>query len=99
MIRHIVGWTLVAETTEERAVAAEEIRAALEGLVGVVDELIDLVVVRNGVDIAGNSDLALIAHFATASDLEAYIVNADHQKAAALVGSHTTKRWAIDFEV
>jgi hypothetical protein len=99
VIRHLVGWTLSAPTEAGRAAAAEEIRDALESLVGVVPGLIDLSVRRNGVDIDGNSDLALTAHFEDEQALRDYIVHPAHRAAVLIVSSATTARWAIDLEV
>ena len=99
MIRHLVGWNLVATGEAERASAVQTVREALEGLVGVVPGLLDLRVVENGAEIAGNSDLALIAHYATVDDLKAYIAHPAHLEAVGVVRANTTERWAIDYEV
>jgi hypothetical protein len=99
MIRHLVGWNLVAEDADAKGVAAEEIRVALEGLVGVVPGLIDLRVFTDDAGIAGNSDLALIAHYASVDDLKAYIAHAAHQEAVVVVRARTKDRWAIDYEL
>jgi hypothetical protein len=99
MIRHIVGWKLTAEDEAGKAVAAEAIRAALEGLVPLIDGLIDLKVVSNSADIAGNSDLALIAHYANVDDLRAYIAHPAHREAVGVVRANTTERWAIDYDI
>ena len=99
MIRHLVGWNLVATGEAERATAVQAVREALEGLVGVVPGLLDLRVVENGAEIAGNSDLALIAHYETVDDLTSYIEHPAHQAAVVVVKAHTTGRWAIDYEL
>jgi hypothetical protein len=98
MITHIVGWKLIAEDAAARDTDAEAIRDALESLVGVVPGLLDLTVSRNGVDIAGNSDLALVAHYATADDLRSYIVHPAHEAAVVVVKARVKDRWAIDLE-
>jgi len=99
MIRHLVGWKLIAEDEAGRAAATDAVRVALEGLVPLIDELVDLKVVSNSADIAGNSDLALIAHYATVDDLKAYIAHPAHLEAVGVVRANTTERWAIDYEV
>ena len=99
MIRHLVGWNLQATDATQRAAAVEAVRSALEGLVGVVPGLLDLRVFENGADIAGNSDLALIAHYDTVDDLKSYIVHPAHQAAVVIVRANTKDRWAIDYEV
>jgi heme-degrading monooxygenase HmoA len=98
MITHLVGWNLVADDEAGKATGASEVKAALEGLVGVVPGLLDLTVSRNGVPIAGNSDLALVAHYDTADDLRAYIVHPAHEEAVVVVKRNTKDRWAIDLE-
>jgi heme-degrading monooxygenase HmoA len=97
VIRHLVGWTLTDETEAEKDSAAEQIRSALESLVGVIDGLLDLRVSRNAVDVAGNSDLALDSHFESEEALRGYLVHPAHLEAVAIVRAHTTGRWAIDF--
>lgn len=99
MIRHLVGWKLTAEDEAGRTAATEAVRDALESLVPVIEGLIDLTVVSNAADIAGNSDLALIAHYASVDDLKAYIAHPAHQEAVVVVKANTTERWAIDYEL
>jgi hypothetical protein len=98
MITHIVAWNLKAEDPEGRAAAVAAIAGALEPLVGVIDELLDLTVRANAVAIDGNSDAGLIAHFETEADLRAYLVHPEHVKAVHVVRENTTGRSAIDFE-
>ena len=98
MITHLVGWNLVADDEAGKASGAAEIKEALESLVGVVPGLLDLAVTRNAVDIAGNSDLALTAHYETSDDLRAYIVHPAHEAAVVIVKRNTKDRWAIDLE-
>ena len=99
MIRHLVGWNLQATDPADRAAAVDAVRSSLEGLVGVVPGLLDLRVFENGADIERNSDLALIAHYATVEDLKAYIVHPAHEAAVVVVKAHTKDRWAIDYEL
>lgn len=98
MITHIVAWKLAAEDPEGRAAAVAAIAGALESLVGVIDELVDLKVSANVVAIEGNLDAGLIAHFETEADLRAYLVHPEHVKAVQVVRQNTTGRAAIDFE-
>jgi hypothetical protein len=98
MITHLVGWNLVATEPADRIEATAAVRNALESLVGTIPGLLDLVVSSNAVGIAGNSDLALVAHYASDADLRVYIAHPAHQEAAIIVKAHTTDRWAIDLE-
>ena len=99
MITHLVGWNLVATEPADRIEATAAVKGALEGLVGTIPGLLDLVVSSNAVGIAGNSDLALIAHYATEDDLRAYIAHPAHQEAVVIVKANTKDRWAIDIEI
>lgn len=99
MIRHVVGWNLVGDSEAERADGFAAVKQALESLVGVVPGLVDLAVDRNGVDIDGNYDLGLVAHFLTEVDLRGYIVHPAHLAAVDVVKAHTSGRFAIDWVV
>ena len=99
MIRHLVGWKLTGETEEARAEGIAAVTEALESLVGVVPGLLDLTVLPNAADIAGNSDLGLIAHYESVDDLRVYVAHPAHQAALGTVRAHTADRWAIDYEL
>lgn len=99
MIRHIVTWKLRAEDADAKAAATAEIKAALEGLVPLIEELISLDVHSNVAYHDVNWDVVLIADYATVDDLAAYQVHPDHVAAAAIVRSHVTERASIDFEI
>ena len=99
MITHLVGWNLVAEDEEGKAAGAAAVKTALEGLVGVVPGLLDLVVSRNAVTVKGNTELALVAHYPTAEDLYVYIDHPAHEAAVEIVKANTKDRWAIDLEL
>jgi Stress responsive A/B Barrel Domain len=99
LIRHIVMWKLAATSPEEKALAAAEIKTALESLVPVVPQIIALEVHANSVSIESNWDLVLVADYATVADLDAYQVHPEHLKALPIVRSRVSERVAVDFEV
>ena len=98
MIKHLVMWNLIAEDEAGKAKAAAEIKAALEGLVGRIPEIITLMVSRNAADVENNYDVGLYSEFASVDDLNAYLVHPLHLEAAAIVTSHRNGRAAIDLE-
>ncbi len=99
MIRHIVTWKLKAQDEAAKAIAAAEIKTALEGLVHHIPEIISLMVARNVAYPDKNFDVVLVAEYATLDDLEAYQVHPEHIKAAGIVGARVSARASVDFEV
>jgi len=97
-IRHVVSWQLAATDPAEKAAHGARIKAELEALVGVVDDIRSLEV---GTDVAGggNWDVALIADFDDLDAVGRYQVHPDHQKAAVFIRSVVSARMAVDFEV
>jgi quinol monooxygenase YgiN len=98
VITHIVMWKLAAEDEQTKAHHAEEIRDALESLVGVVDEIVSLKVVRDTLGIPGSWDLVLIGEYDTEEALAAYQSHPAHQAAAAVVRERVAERASVDFE-
>lgn len=99
MIRHIVTWKLKAEEPQAKAESASIIKAELEALVPVIDELIALDVHANSAYFDVNWDVVLIADYESVAALDAYQVHPAHQKAAAIVREHVAGRASVDFEV
>lgn len=97
-IRHVVTWRLAATDDTVKAEHAAAIRAGLEGLPGVVDDIRSLEVGVNDVPSDGNWDLVLIADFDDADALARYARHPEHQKVAAFIRSVTDQRSAVDFE-
>jgi hypothetical protein len=98
MIKHLVMWNLLAEDEAGKAAAAAEIKAALEGLVGRIPEILTLSVSRNAADVDRNYDLGLYSEFASVDDLNVYLVHPLHREAVAIVTSRCSSRAAIDLE-
>jgi len=96
-IRHVVSWRLAATDPAEKADHAARIAAALESLVGVIDEIRSLTV---GADVAGgdNWDVVLIADFDDLDAVARYQVHPEHQKAGAFIRTVVAQRMAVDLE-
>lgn len=96
-IRHIVTWKMAADDAPTRAAHAAEVAELLRALDGVVPSIRSLSVGVNALDIAGNSDVALVADFDDEAGLEAYQTHPAHQAAVGFIRSVTGSRSAVDF--
>lgn len=98
MIRHIVMWKLKPEaeglTAKENA---QWMKEHLEGLNGVVPQLVDCEVGINIVD--GNYDACLVSLFNSLEDLEAYKVHPAHVEVSDYCNKVRETRVACDYEV
>jgi hypothetical protein len=99
MLRHIVSWKLSGSDIAEVDEQVEHIATDLEGLVGVIPEIIDIRVVRNVVKPGHNFDAAVIADFEDADALQRYIDHPAHVDASAYLKSVTMQRACVDYEV
>lgn len=95
MIRHVVVWKL--KPGIDRAAALEEIRVALEGLVGVVPGLQSLVV-RADTGVDGNWDAVLLSEHDSVDAVAAYQAHPAHIAAAAVPRQYAEQRVVVDFE-
>lgn len=98
-IRHIVLFQLAAKDAKTRDEHAAEMKERLEGLVGVVPDLLEMTVVRNVAYEEQNFDVALDALFPDLAALEAYGTHPAHVEVAKYIGTIRSDRAAIDFEV
>ncbi|GAB2513074.1 hypothetical protein GCM10027064_08500 [Microbacterium petrolearium] len=99
MIRHIVMFTLNGQTQEEKNAQILEVATRLEGLVGVVPGLRTMNVYANVVDVPGNHDITLVAHFDDEEALRGYLTHPAHVEVAEYIGSIRTDRAAIDIDL
>jgi hypothetical protein len=97
-IRHIVMWKLASEAPEEKLAQAEEMRAALEGLNGVVPTLRSLTVRPNALFVGANYDVVLDSTFDDADGLAAYAAHPAHEEAAKVIKKYAAERTAVDYE-
>ncbi len=96
MVKHIILWTLKEEAKCEEV--KRQMKAALEGLVGVVPGLLKM-----EIEIAplpsSNADVMLYSELESAEALRGYAVHPAHQEVAnTKVRPFTASRTVIDFE-
>lgn len=97
-IRHIVMWKLITDNAAEKIAHTEQIRAALEGLIGIIPEIRGLTVRQNVLHDGSNFDVVLDSFFDSADDLAIYASHPAHVEAGAIVKSLTNDRAAVDIE-
>ena len=93
MFRHVVMWSYKEGTT---AANAQEVKAALEGLKGLVPEIVDIKVHINQLSYS-TKDVMLYACFADEAGFLAYMESTDHWAAAQVVQKYLTDRVAFDY--
>jgi len=100
MIKHIVLWSLEAETTLgcSKKTMQERIKTDLESLPGLIEGLLDLKVHSNTLAYENNFDIVLEALFQDAKALEAYQKHPEHQKFVQYIRKATRARSALDYE-
>src|SRR3712207_4009221 len=99
MIRHIVAWNLTATDPAERTTTFEQLKANIEGLVGVVPGLKSAVVSRDVGTTSGNWDVVLVSEHDDEEALAVYQQHPEHVVVAGFTRSVTKDRVAIDVEV
>ena len=97
-VKHIVIWNLNAADDTARDRDAARIDELLTGLVGTVESIRSLEVVRNVAYPETNGDVAVVAEFDDVEGLDAYVVHPAHQEAAAEIRTLVTGRGAIDYQ-
>jgi hypothetical protein len=96
-IKHVVMWKLAGTTPEEKHTQAQEIKAVLEGLNGVVPTLRSLTVFQNALFDGKNHDLILESVFDDEQGLAEYAVHPAHIAAGDIVMKYATDRIAVDY--
>jgi len=100
MIKHIVFWNF-SESAEGRS-KAENMDLVEQKLLALKDLIPELLEIEVGRDFNGSPaafDMALYTTFATKEDLQAYQVHPEHEKVKTLVGSVTSGRAVVDYEI
>ncbi len=96
MIRHIILWTLKDEFNNNKVKL--EMKASLEGLVGIVPGLLTMEVEIRPLE-SSNADVMLYSEFESEDALKAYAIHPEHVKVAdTKVRPFTKTRTCIDFE-
>ena len=93
MFRHVVMWSYKEGSTADNA---QEVKAALEGLKGLVPEIVDIKVHINQLSYS-TKDVLLDACFADEAGFLAYMESEDHWAAAQVVQKYLTDRMAFDY--
>lgn len=97
MINHIVLFKLNDYPAEEKGKIIGELKTLLEGLKEKIDEVKYLEVGTNYELEAKSYDIALISHFETLEDLDAYRVHPEHLKVVERIKETTSERAAVDY--
>lgn len=97
MIRHIVAWTLAADTPDQRAADIQGLREHLEPLTALPG--VQSIVVRGDIGVDGNWDALLVGDYDSVEALDAYRVHPEHLAAVEYVRSVTTDRVSVDIEL
>lgn len=99
MIRHIVMWKLKGPSPEERRQQAEQARAALLGMQGLVPGLSQLEVGIGSVFGEQEADLVLVSTHTDWEALNVYQSHPAHEPVKKLIGELRVERRVVDFEV
>ncbi|MBQ5431345.1 MAG: Dabb family protein [Lachnospiraceae bacterium] len=100
MVRHVILWQLKDELSAEEKVSVKAgIKEGLEGLVGKVPGLTEVVVHTEGLA-SSNADVMLDCVLESEDALKGYAVHPDHVAVAdAKVRPYTKTRVCLDFEM
>lgn len=100
MVRHVILWKLNDElTAEEKTVVKKGIKEGLEGLVGKVPGLLEVMVHVDGRLDSSNADVMLDCVLESPEALKGYATHPDHVAVAdGKVRPYTVVRTCIDYE-
>ncbi|MBR6794435.1 MAG: Dabb family protein [Clostridia bacterium] len=98
MVKHMIIWKM-KEDIADKAAKKAEIKAALEGLVGQIDGLLEMKILTEGFDCSAG-DLMMDSTLTTKEALDAYQKNPLHQAVAnTFVRPNMEARLSFDYEV
>ncbi len=96
MVKHIILWTLKEEFNNDKI--KEDMKASLEGLVGVVPGLLKMEVTINPLE-SSNADVMLYSELESIEALKGYAIHSAHVEVAdTKVRPFTATRTVMDFE-
>lgn len=100
MVKHVILWQLKEEfSAEQKNEIKLNIKKGLEGLKGIVPDLIDIQVNINGLE-SSNADVMLDSTFTDFDALKNYAVHPEHVKVADRdVRPFTAHRSCLDYEI
>ena len=98
MVKHMIIWKMKEDITDKEAKKIE-IKAALEGLVGQIDGLLEMKILIDGFDCSAG-DLMMDSTLKDRAALDAYQKNPLHQAVAnTFVRPNMEARLSFDYEV
>lgn len=98
MVKHMIIWKLKDEIADKK-VRAQEIKIALEGLVGKIEGLLEMHILTEGFA-CSSGDLMMDSAFTDEAALAAYQAHPLHQEIAnGLVRPSVAARLSYDYEV
>ena len=99
MITHVVQWKIQDEALGmEKSALMTKLKADLEALHDVIEDISSLSVGINEVESDAASDVVLISSFADWDALKRYQVHPAHQDVVAFVREIVSERRVVDFE-
>lgn len=100
MIKHIVMIRLMeAGSPEEKLENGRKLKAAIEGLLGKIPELLSMEVGKNLSTKASAYDLVLTSTFDSMETLETYRVHPEHQKVVELLHEVMESTAVVDYKL
>ena len=98
MVKHIIVWKL-KESIKNKADVKNDIKTALEGLVGKIDGLTEMKILTEGFE-SSSGDLMMDSTFEDNEALKSYQKNPLHQEVAnGVVRPNVENRLSFDYEV
>lgn len=98
MVKHMIIWKMKDELADKAAVSAQ-IKAALEGLVGKIEGLLEMRILTEGLP-SSAGDLMMDSLFESQAALDAYQENPLHKEVAVgLVRPAVSARLSFDYTV
>ena len=99
MVKHVVLWKFKEEFAEaEKADAFAIIKSKIEGLKGIIEEIVDVKVSRS-INPEEDCDFVIQVTFRSLEDCRAYATHPNHVEAARFIKGVISHRYAIDFEI
>ncbi len=99
MIKHIVMWNVKGWTPEERSENVRRIRAAFDGLRGVIPGLLALEVGADVSNIEYACDAVLYTEFESREALDSYATHPDHLRIKRELADIRIARHQVDYVV
>lgn len=99
MVKHIVMIRLKEEDAQTKLTKAKTLKAAIEGLLGVVPELKSMEVGLNLSTKPSAYDLVLTSEFDSMESLDAYRVHPEHMKVVDLLHEVMEQTAVVDYDI